>query len=142
MRTSRIIKWALLLALVGSQFIEVERTNPPVTKELQASAEVKNILRNACYDCHSNETVWPWYSNIAPVSFLIANHVNDGRRHLNFSTWGNMFTPKQNEYKKEIWEEIERGKMPIGSYTWLHPKAKLTPEQRKVIKSWSMGEKF
>ncbi|KAF0153059.1 MAG: hypothetical protein FD143_499 [Ignavibacteria bacterium] len=142
MRISRVIKWGLLLALVGIQFIEVERTNPPVTKELLASAEVKKILKDACYDCHSNETKWPWYSKVAPVSFLITNHVNDGRRHLNFSTWGNLFTPKQKEYKKEIWEEIERGNMPISHYTWLHPKAKLTPEQLQLIKSWSKGEKF
>lgn len=142
MRTSRIIMLILFFSIVGIQFVGIDRTNPPVTNELQASAEVKNILKVACYDCHSNQTVWPWYSKIAPFSFLIENHVKEGRRHLNFSTWGDMYTPKQKEYKKEIWEEVERGNMPINNYTWLHPKAKLTPEQLGIIKSWAMGEKY
>jgi len=142
MRFSRMFMLLLLSAFVGIQFINVERTNPPVTKELQASPEVKSILKNACYDCHSNETVWPWYSKVAPVSFLIADHVNEGRRHLNFSTWGDMYTPKQKEYKKEIWREIESGNMPISNYTILHPKAKLKPEELLLIKKWAMGEKF
>jgi hypothetical protein len=130
------------VALVGIQFIDVDRSNPPVTKELQASTEVKLILKDACYDCHSNETKWPWYSKVAPISFFVSNHVVEGREHLNFSTWGDMYTPKQNEYKKEIWEEIEKGEMPLTNYTWLHPKSKLTIEQRQVIKKWALGEKF
>lgn len=142
MRKSRIITILVILALIGIQFIEVDRSNPPVTSDLQSSAEVKNILKDACYDCHSNETKWPWYSKVAPISFLVSNHVTEGREHLNFSTWGKMFTPKQNEYKKEIWEEIEKGDMPLSNYTWLHPKANLTLDQKQLIKSWSVGEKY
>lgn len=142
MRPARVIFVVIIAALVGMQFIDVDRSNPPVTKELQASTEVKLILKDACYDCHSNETKWPWYSKVAPISFFVSNHVVEGREHLNFSTWGDMYTPKQNEYKREIWEEIEKGGMPLSNYTWLHPKAKLTIEQRQVIKKWALGEKF
>lgn len=142
MSFSKKIMLILLLVFVGIQFIAVEKTNPPITREIQASPEVKSILKVACYDCHSNETVWPWYSKIAPVSFLIADHVNEGRRHLNFSTWGDMYTSRQKEYKKEIWREIENGKMPISNYALLHPKSKLNPEQLHLIKKWTEGNKF
>ena len=142
MRRSRIIIILVVLALIGIQFIEVDRSNPPVTGDLQASVEVKNILKTACYDCHSNETKWPWYSKVAPVSFLISNHVIEGREHLNFSSWGTMYIQKQKEYKKEIWEEIEKDEMPISNYTWLHPNANLTLDQRRLIKNWALGEKY
>lgn len=142
MRRSRIITLLIVLALIGIQFIEVDRSNPPVTSDLQASMEVKNVLKNACYDCHSNETKWPWYSKVAPVSFFISNHVVEGREHLNFSTWGRMYSQKQGEHKKEIWEEIEKNEMPLSHYIWLHPKANLTLDQRQLIKRWALGEKY
>lgn len=142
MRMKTIIMLIVFLFLVGIQFIGVNDTNPPVISDLASSIEVKNILKVACYDCHSNETKWPWYSKIAPVSFFVANHVNNGRKHLNFSIWGSMYTQKQTEYKKEIWEEIEKGEMPLSNYIWFHPKAKLSSEQRQIIKSWAMEEKY
>jgi hypothetical protein len=142
MRVSRIIFLALIAAIIGIQFIEIEKSNPPVTGDLQASVEVKSILKEACYDCHSNETKWPWYSKVAPVSFLIVNHVNEGREHLNFSSWTKMFSQKQQEAKEEIWEEIEKDEMPLDNYTLLHPKAKLTIEQKKTIKDWALGVKY
>ena len=72
------------------QFVPVERTNPPVTGEVEAADPVMEALRNACYDCHSNETRWPWYSRVAPLSWRIAEHVRIGRRNLNFSEWQGM----------------------------------------------------
>ncbi|HMA79693.1 MAG TPA: heme-binding domain-containing protein, partial [Candidatus Binatia bacterium] len=77
----------LFLILIGLQFVPVDRANPPEHDQLAVPAEVQAILRRACYDCHSNETNWPWYSQIAPASLLLANDVKEGRREVNFSTW-------------------------------------------------------
>jgi len=140
----RIIKATFILifiALIGIQFINVERTNPPVTAEIKASNEVNTIFRNACYDCHSNETKWPWYSKIAPVSWLIINHVEEGRSHLNFSDWENYKNPKKDVLKEEIWNEINNDKMPLKMYTYLHQKSNLDPLQRKTINEWATRKK-
>ncbi len=104
------------------QFIPVKQDNPPVTQEITwDSAETEALARRACYDCHSNETVWPWYSYIAPVSLLTARDVNGGRRHLNFSQWD-----QPNEEMEEIIEVVKEGEMPLAIYLPLHPEAKFT----------------
>ena len=79
--------FALIVILTGIQFIPVERSNPPARSAVAAPSEVQALLRRACFDCHSNETVWPWYSHIAPVSLLIAGDVRRGRKEVNFSAW-------------------------------------------------------
>ena len=91
---------ALIVILIGIQFIPVERTNPPVTREINAPDNISSILKASCYDCHSNETDWPWYSYIAPVSFLVAGDVMDGRKNLNFSEWDKYEFEKR---AKEFW---------------------------------------
>jgi hypothetical protein len=128
-----------LFALIGVQFIEVERKNPPVAADLIAPPEVKAILKTACYDCHSNETEWPWYSSVAPVSWMITDHVREGREHLNFSNWETLYSGKKAGLKKEIWEEINNGNMPLASYTYLHPSANLDQMQKLTIKQWALG---
>ncbi len=80
----------LIVILVAIQFIPVDKTNPPVTAELDAAMEIISVFKRSCYDCHSNETVWPWYSSIAPVSWLVTADVKEARKHLNFSEWGNL----------------------------------------------------
>lgn len=139
MRLSRIIFLVIVITLVGVQFIKVEKTNPPVNGDLNAPIEVKNILVKSCYDCHSNETKWPWYSKVAPINWFIINHVNEGREHLNFSIWERLYPSKQNDYKKEIWEQIEKEEMPIGNYTLLHPSAKMDLMKKQVIRKWALG---
>ena len=129
----------LILVFIGIQFIEVERANPPATAELKAPSEVQVIFKNSCYDCHSNETIWPWYSKIAPVSWLISKDVVDGRKHLNFSEWEKLYADKRTKMKKEIWDQINHDEMPISLYTFMHSKAKLEPIQKNVIKKWAMG---
>ena len=129
----------LIIVLVGIQFIDVEKTNPPVNSDIQAPPEVKNILRIACYDCHSNETKWPFYSNIAPISWFISDDVKDGRSHLNFSNWEKLFTEKQDELMKKIWKEVNEDEMPMNSYTYLHPDAKLDLTQKNILKKWATG---
>lgn len=130
----------VVIILIGIQFIPVERTNPPVTSEITTPPEVKKILKESCYDCHSNETEWPWYSYVAPVSFFVANDVNHGREHFNLSEW-NIIKPEDRvKVKEEMWEEVEEGEMPLSSYEIMHPDAELTKREKKILKDWSEGK--
>lgn len=133
----------VVLGVVGAfvvlQVVPVERTNPPVTGEVQAPADVKAVLKRACWDCHSNETVWPWYSRVAPVSFVVRHHVEDGRKHLNFSEWSG-YTPERRAKKQaEAWEEVEEGEMPMKGYVAVHAAAQLSEADRKVLEAWAKG---
>lgn len=125
-----------IVIFVGIQFIPVERTNPPISWDINAPENIAQILRTSCYDCHSNETVWPWYSKIAPVSFLVAGDVKDGRKHLNFSEWDKYEADKREKILEEIVEEIEKETMPLTSYTFTHPNARLDDQRIKLIKEW------
>lgn len=126
-----------MIALIVIQFIPVKRTNPASISEIDAPADVKAIFRNSCFDCHSNETVWPWYSYIAPASWLLVSDVNEGRENLNFSNWGNLDRSKQTKLREEIWEEIREERMPLWQYRILHPGSKLSQEQKNLIRNWS-----
>ena len=135
-----VLRWFLLgilLALIVMQFVPVERTNPPVEQEVPAPANVRAMLRRACYDCHSNETRWPWYSHVAPVSWLVAHDVHEARKHLNFSTW-NQYNPKRQAKKSnEAWEEVDEGEMPLWYYLPLHRDAVLSAEDRELLREWA-----
>lgn len=134
---------ALLLIFVVMQFYRPEKntsrgdhaaafiteTNPP--------QDVKVILQQTCYDCHSNNTVYPWYNNIAPVSYWLADHVKHGKGHLNFSGWDSYDTKKKDHKLEEVVEMIEKGEMPLKEYTWTHEEARLTAEQRTSIIEWA-----
>jgi hypothetical protein len=101
------------------------------------SAELKVVLRRSCYDCHSNETVWPWYARVAPVSWLLANDVKEGRKEVNFSAW-NQFTGNRKAKKlKEIVEQVEQNKMPQWYYVIMHPEAKLSAGDKEMIIKWA-----
>ena len=139
-KVRRIIVILFIIAFIGIQFVEVERFNPPVTADINVPVEIKTILKNSCYDCHSNETVWPWYSKIAPISWLISNDVIDGRKHLNFSEWEKLYSEKRNELKKKIWEEVNKDEMPLDIYTYIHPSAKLEMIQKDMIKKWATND--
>ncbi|HSW54745.1 MAG TPA: heme-binding domain-containing protein [Ignavibacteriaceae bacterium] len=130
------IIYAIIFILIVIQFIPVDRDNPPVTEEITAPPIVLSILKTSCYDCHSNETNWPWYSYIAPVSFLVAGDVKDGRKNLNFSEWDKYSTDKQIKLFEEMIEEVEKEDMPLPIYTYTHPNAKLDDHKIKLIKDW------
>jgi hypothetical protein len=121
------------------QLIPVERENPSLDTnlEIKAPPEVKSILKNSCFDCHSNQTNWPFYGYVAPISWLVAHDVNDGRKHLNFSEWNNYPAEKIKNIKGEIVEEVSGDKMPLGIYTLIHSSAKLSEEQKLVLKNWT-----
>lgn len=132
-----IIFWVVVLA--GIQFIPVKQTNPPVENDLLASIKVKDILKRACYDCHSNETNWTWYTQIAPVSFLVASDVNKGREKINFSEWGNLGIMDQMKMKEKIWEEVREEQMPLWQYRILHGNSKLSIEEKNIIRAWAIN---
>jgi Haem-binding domain len=138
-RIVNIIFIFILLVLLGIQFIPIKKTNPIITQDIQAPAEVKSILRSSCYNCHSNETKWPWYSNFAPVSWMIINDVEDARNKLNFSTWNKISFEKKEELMKDIWDEIRQEDMPLTLYTYVHPESKLDLLQKNIIKKWITG---
>jgi len=120
-----LLIFVALFALI--QFFPVERDNPEISYEVKwDSQQTKDFFYRACADCHSNETKWPWYSYVAPVSFIISNHVVDGRRHFNIST-GNL------DDANEAAEAVEKGFMPLEGYVKLHSEADLTPEEKDAF---------
>jgi len=134
-------KIILILVILGVaiQLVPIDRTNPPVTGELAAPPELHGILRRACYDCHSNETVWPWYSRVAPVSWLVASDVYEGREHLNFSIWNEYPDERRTKLRMEISKEVREGEMPPFQYVPAHPEAKLSEGDKGVIHAWAGG---
>jgi len=137
--TWRWVASLVVAAVIAIQLVPVGRSNPPVIGEVLAPAEAHAVLRRACYDCHSNEANWPWYSYVAPISWLIAEHVKEGREHLNFSTWNEYEIEEIREKLREIWEEVEEGNMPLRQYLWLHSEARLSDQDREALRTWSLG---
>lgn len=129
-RILRFIGIVLFVVLVIIQLFSFTHTNPPVTREVRWNApETRALAQRACFDCHSNETVWPWYAYVAPLSLRIRSHVNEGREHLNFSTWD-----QPNADAEEMAKEIRNGEMPLWDYLLMHTEAKLsTAEQQALI---------
>lgn len=134
----KILMWAIgavIAILVVMQFVPVSRTNPPVTREVKWNSPATQALaERACYDCHSNKTVWPWTASIAPLSWLVVSDVNEGRDKLNFSQWDrpNLEAGERGE-GNEAGETVTDGSMPPASYLLMHPDAKLTPAERETL---------
>ena len=107
-----------------------------ITTAMQVPDSVMTILKKSCFDCHSNHTDYPWYDNITPANWFVANHVSEGKRELNFSVFGE-YTPKRQAKKlDESAEQVEKGEMPLSSYTLLHPDTKLSDAQRQLLINW------
>lgn len=119
------------------QLVPVERSNPPIRSDVDAPAEVEAILRRACYDCHSHETRWPWYSYVAPVSWFVVDHVKHGRGDLNFSDWPAFDFEAQDLALSDVREQITKGEMPLPSYLILHRDARLSEDDRAVLLEWA-----
>jgi len=107
-----------------------------ISTALEVPTEVQQILKTSCNDCHSNNTAYPWYSEIAPVSWYLASHVNDGKEHLNFSEWALYNENQKNHIIEDLLEELEEKEMPLKSYLIVHENAKMTAEQYKVLFNW------
>jgi len=130
---------AAVLVMTGLQFFRPRLEHPPVTGDLQAPANVKAILVRACYDCHSNQTNLRWYDQIQPVYWQVAEHIREGRKGLNFSTWDKLVPADR---KGKLWEAVnqaEQGAMPIKSYTLVHPGARLSKKDISVLKNYLTG---
>ncbi|MGH1519395.1 heme-binding domain-containing protein [Chryseobacterium sp. JK1] len=129
----------ILVAFVIIQFFPIDKTNPPPTPGMdflrikQSPEKIAKMIRTSCYDCHSNETKYPWYSSISPASWFVKNHINEGRKHLNFSTFAVYETNRQLHKLDECIEMIEKKEMPLESYYVGHQSAKLTDEQRAEL---------
>ena len=131
---------ALLLA---AQFVRPARTNPAaegaraMEAHLRVPPQVASILERSCNDCHSNRTEWPWYSHVAPVSWFVVDHVEEGRRDMNFSDWPQS---ESAELLKSICHEVKSGAMPLGSYTLLHADARLSHADVLTLCAWASAE--
>jgi Haem-binding domain len=126
----KVLKWGLLAAVLV-QFIPYGRThtNPPVSGEpAWDSPATAKLVHRACYDCHSNQTAWPWYSNVAPMSWLLHRDVSGGRSHLNFTEWD-----KPQRHAKDVDDEVTKGDMPPWFYLPMHPAARLSAEEKQAL---------
>ncbi|MFA8433049.1 MAG: heme-binding domain-containing protein [Marinifilaceae bacterium] len=138
----KIFLIALLLSFCLIQFWTIDTSQPNIEinreflHQTKAPLPVIQILKKACYDCHSFEVSYPWYSRIAPLSWLVENHVMEGIEHLNFSEWGSLSYGNQRGLLQESIREIEKGEMPIWSYRVLHPESKLNKEEIDLLKEW------
>ena len=147
----KAFKWILIILVVGlvvAQFFPMARTNPPFTAAqtidniVNVPPDVHATLMRACGDCHSNETRWPWYSHVAPVSWFVIGHVDEGRRHINLSTWVRPGKePKDSiDRLKAMCDEVQSGGMPLTSYEILHWHSWLSADDVKRICEWSGAE--
>ena len=144
MTRTRKILLALALVLIVIQFIrpskytgDADGTNA-ISKKYEVPEQVQSILKQSCYDCHSNNTKYPWYANIQPVGWWIQySHVDDGKKHLNFSEYASYSEKKAKHKFEEIADEVRDGGMPLDTYTFLHHDAVLTAEQTKTLIDWA-----
>lgn len=141
----RYALWTVAGVLVVAQFFGPERTNPVSDPRLALQAQmevpvaVQEIVSRSCRDCHTNETRWPWYSYVAPVSWLVIHDVNHGRSHLNFSEWGRLQPDDAGDLLEEICEVAEKGEMPLRSYLSMHPEARLSSADVQALCRWSQA---
>jgi len=136
-RLALVVLGVFAIFALGIQAMPVDRSNPPVTMAVDAPPEVLSILKRSCFDCHSNETVWPWYSKVAPITWRIADHVRHGRGELNFSMWDKYDAEKRADLIEECYEESSEGHMPLPDYLRMHPEAVLSGEDLTVLRAWA-----
>lgn len=131
-----------LLVFVVMQFIRPDKNEGGYASldiflaETKPTPAVATTLQTACYDCHSNQTSYPWYNHIAPVSFWLEEHIVEGKKHLNFSEWSAYSIKRKDHKLEEVVEMLEKGKMPLNEYTWTHREAKLNEQQIKELVQW------
>ncbi len=137
-------QWAVafvLIVLIGAQFVGANRTNPASKPDAslmkKATPEVRAIFDRSCRDCHSNDTRWPWYSSLAPVSWMLASHVNAGRDRMNYSEWTAYDPDDQDKFLSGMCTLTKKGRMPLPSYLWLHRGARLSDADVKTLCAWS-----
>lgn len=144
MRTLKKILLALLIVFIAIQFIRPARNSSgqvlptDITKTINVPDKVLNIFQNACYDCHSNNTRYPWYVNVQPMAWMLANHIKNGKENLNFSEFGSYSPRKQANKLRAIAKTMDEGSMPLSSYVIMHSDAKLSKEAKDLITAWAL----
>jgi hypothetical protein len=142
----KIAAIALFIGFIAIQFVRPEKTNPPtnpadtIQATMQIPENAQSILKRSCNDCHSHDSVYPFYSNIAPISWQVIDHINDGRKHLNFSVWNTYDTKKKKRKLEGICEEMQSGEMPMSQYTLIHRDAIVSADDIKVVCDWTTAE--
>lgn len=141
MKTLTRIGLVLLIGLLLLQAFRPDKnksnkTDNDISKSYAVPEDVKTILAKACNDCHSNNTVYPWYSNIQPVGLWLNNHINEGKRHMNFNEFNTYRIARQYKKLEECMEQVKEGDMPLGSYTWIHRGAILTDGEKQKLYDW------
>jgi len=136
------IKYLIILLIViqfyrPTKNISTEISKNNIFKTEIVPQKIQEMLKTSCFDCHSNNTKYPWYNNIAPASWVLANHVDDGKEELNFDAWSTYSQKRKNRKLKEIKKELEGKDMPLDSYLWIHKKAELSKNQIKEIIVWA-----
>ena len=148
-RIKKNLPWiagALVLGFLLLQLANPAHTNPAVVHDLCAtdarppSDHLVNLLHTACYDCHSYETRWPWYSHVMPISWQVVDDVNEGRKHLNFSDWPVDNPARAAKKFSSMSEQLEYKEMPLAKYTLIHRDARLTDADRKALMDWADAE--
>lgn len=143
MRTFKRILVALLVVFILIQFIRSERnifaspSPADISTVYTIPANVSTVLKKACYDCHSNNTRYPWYANVQPVAWWLNNHIHEGKRGLNFSEFTSYRIGKQYRKLDDVIDEVKKGDMPLQSYTLIHTNARLTAEEKAVLTNWA-----
>ncbi|NAS30321.1 cytochrome C [Flavobacteriaceae bacterium R38] len=147
-RTIKTTLIILLVVFVVMQFIRPEKNISDVVPATdlivvtKPPKEVQDILKTSCYDCHSNNTNYPWYSNVAPISYWISDHIKHGKGNLNFSEWDTYSVKKKAHKLEELTEEVEKHEMPLESYLRIHKDAKLSNEQIETLTNWANNLRF
>lgn len=145
MKIAKKILWFLLIVFVIAQFFGPDKNDGDITSidvfltETNPPEQVKQILKESCFDCHSNKTRYPWYFNVTPVNYWIAGHIDHGKEDVNFSDWVSYSLKKKEHKMEELWEEVKKKEMPLESYTWTHSEANLTDEQIEAVVNWAKG---
>lgn len=140
--TGKRIMGIILIILLILQFFQIDKSNPAVDPKQDfvtsqnLDPAMAQLVKDACYDCHSNEVHYPWYTYIQPIGRWIKGHINHGQEELNFSTWQSYADGKKDHKLEECAEWVADSRMPLKSYTWLHPEAKMTTEQQAKLASW------
>ena len=144
-KSVRVCVTGLVLVLAAIQFFHPKRNlgtaggPDDITSRFAVPPDVQTVLANTCYDCHSNRTRYPWYASVQPVGWWLAHHINEARGELNFSEFGAYDTKRAARRLATIIDQVEQGDMPLRSYTWMHPAARLTPEQRSKLVDWAQA---
>ena len=127
---------AILVVVIAIQFVPVDR-GAAAALSVEAPAQVMDVIETSCADCHSGATRWPWYGRVAPISWIVAHHVAEGREHVDFSRWQDVDAGRRSHWLEEIVEVIETGEMPPGYYTAMHGDADLDVRSRELLLRWA-----